>query len=149
MWQPYLHLMHWRLLIWQVSCDKVVTARAVWYLFGPVMHACISLTHWSRDKMSQNIFKCIFLNENVWISLKISLKFIPMVRNNTIPALVLKMAWCWPGNKPLSKPVMVSLLKHICVTRPQWVNILRPRQYRRHFADDILKCIFLNENVWI
>ena len=29
------------------------------------------------------------------------------------------------------------------------VNSLRPRQNRWHFADDILKCIFLNENVWI
>ena len=27
------------------------------------------------------------------------------------------------------------------------VNSLRPRQNRRHFADDIFKCIFLNENV--
>ena len=33
------------------------------------------------------------------------------------------MAWCWPGDKPLSEPMMVSLLTHICVTRPQWVNI--------------------------
>ena len=29
------------------------------------------------------------------------------------------------------------------------INTLRPRQNGRHFADDILKCIFLNENVWI
>ena len=29
------------------------------------------------------------------------------------------------------------------------VNTLRPRQNGRHFADDISKCIFLNENVWI
>ena len=29
------------------------------------------------------------------------------------------------------------------------VNTLRPTQNGRHFADDILKCIFLNENVWI
>ena len=28
-------------------------------------------------------------------------------------------------------------------------NTLRPRQNGRHFADAILKCIFLNENVWI
>ena len=28
-------------------------------------------------------------------------------------------------------------------------NTLRPRQDGRHFPDDILKCIFLNENVWI
>ena len=33
-----------------------------------------------------------------------------------------------------------------------WVhsfNTLRPRQIDRHFSDDIFKCIFLNENVWI
>ena len=29
------------------------------------------------------------------------------------------MAWRRPGDKPLSEPMMVSLLKHICVTRPQ------------------------------
>ena len=28
-------------------------------------------------------------------------------------------------------------------------NILRLRQNGRHFPDDIFKCIFLNENVWI
>ena len=34
------------------------------------------------------------------------------------------MAWRRPGDKPLSEPMMVSLLTHICVTRPQWVNKL-------------------------
>ena len=29
------------------------------------------------------------------------------------------------------------------------INTLRPRQNGRHFPDDILKWIFLNENVWI
>ena len=29
------------------------------------------------------------------------------------------------------------------------INTLRPRQNGRHFADDILKCIFWNENVTI
>ena len=33
------------------------------------------------------------------------------------------MAWRRPGDKPLSEPIMVSLLTHICVTRPQWVKI--------------------------
>ena len=32
------------------------------------------------------------------------------------------MAWRRSGNKPLSGPMMVSLLTHICVTRPQSVN---------------------------
>ena len=32
------------------------------------------------------------------------------------------MAWCRSGDKPWSEPMMVNLLTHICVTRPQWVN---------------------------
>ena len=70
-----------------------------------------------------DIFKWIFLNENVWISLRISLKFVPKVWINNIPALVQIMAWHRPSDKPLSEPMKVSLLTHICVTRPQWVNI--------------------------
>ena len=38
--------------------------------------------------------KCIFLNENIWISINISLKFVPKGRINNIPALVKIMAWC-------------------------------------------------------
>ena len=68
---------------------------------------------------ADDIFKCIFLTEKARISLKISLKFVPKVRINTIPALVQIMAWRRPGDKPLSEPMMVSLLTHICVTRPQ------------------------------
>ena len=69
-----------------------------------------------------DIFKYIFYNENVWISLKISLTFVPKVRINHISALVPIMAWRRPGDKPLSEPMMVSLLTHIGVTRPHWVN---------------------------
>ena len=71
---------------------------------------------------SDNIFKCIFLNENVRISIKISLKFVPKALINNIPALVQIMAWRRQGDKPLSEPMMVRLPTHICVTRPQWVN---------------------------
>ena len=73
---------------------------------------------------ADDTFKLIFFNENVGISIKISLKFIPKVRINNIPALVQIMAWRRPGDKPLSEPMMVCLLTHICVTRPQWVNVL-------------------------
>ena len=30
---------------------------------------------------------------------------------------------------------------------PELIGTLRPRQNGRHFADDIFKCIFLNEDV--
>ena len=72
--------------------------------------------------LADNISKCIFLNENVWIPIKISLKFVPKGRISNIPALVQTMAWRRPGVKPLSEPMMVSLPTHICVTRPLWVN---------------------------
>ena len=42
--------------------------------------------------------------------MKISLKFVPSGPINNIPALVQIMAWHWPGYKPLSKAMMVSLL---------------------------------------
>ena len=67
-------------------------------------------------------FKLIFLTENVIISIKISLKFVPRGPINNIPTLVQVMAWLQLGDKPLSEPMMVSLLMAICVTRPQWVN---------------------------
>ena len=38
--------------------------------------------------IDQAFFKCIFLNEDVWISIRIALKFVPKVAINNIPALV-------------------------------------------------------------
>ena len=70
-----------------------------------------SLTHWGRDNIAANfaddIFKCIIMNENVWILIKISLNFVPKVWINNMPALVQIMAWHRPGNKPLSEQMMV------------------------------------------
>ena len=75
---------------------------------------------------ADDIFKRIFLNEDILIPIKISLKFVPKGSINNIAALVQIMAWRRPGDKPLSEPMMVSLLTHICVSRPQWVNPLMP-----------------------
>ena len=68
---------------------------------------------------ADDMFKCIFLNENVWIPIEISLKFVPKGSINNNPALFQIMAWRRPGDKPLSEPMMVSSQTHICVTRPQ------------------------------
>ena len=64
------------------------------------------------------IFKCIFVNENVWISMK----FVPKIPVDNNPALFYIMSWRRPGDKPLYKPMMLCLLTHICVTRPQLVK---------------------------
>ena len=71
---------------------------------------------------ADDVLKCIFLNENVWNSINISLKFVSRDPIHNISALVQIMAWRRPGVKPLSEPMMVTLPTHMCVTRPQWVN---------------------------
>ena len=85
------------------------------------------LTHWGRENgrhFPDDIFKWIFLNENVWTSIIISLKFVSRGPINNIPKLVQLMAWRRPGDKALSEPMMARLPTHIRVTRPQWVNLL-------------------------
>ena len=67
-------------------------------------------------RFADDTFKRIFLNENIGISIIISLTF------NNIPALVQMMAWRRPGDKPLFEPMVVWLSTHICVTQPQWVK---------------------------
>ena len=66
--------------------------------------------HWGRDKMvaisqTDETFNHIFVNENVRISIKFSLKFVPKGPINNIPALIQIMAWRHPGGKPLSEPM--------------------------------------------
>ena len=73
-----------------------------------------------------DIFKRIFLNQNGRFPINISLEFVPRGQINNIPALVQIMARRRPGDNPLSETMLVSLLTHICVTRPQWINPLSP-----------------------
>ena len=75
---------------------------------------------------ADDTFKRILLNENVGMSVKISLNFVPKGPINNIPVLVQIMAWRRPGDKPLSEAMMVNLPMHICITQPQWVKT-RPR----------------------
>ena len=52
-----------------------------------------------------DIFKCIFFNENIWILITFSLKLVPKHLVNNVPALVQIMTWC----QPLSEPMVVRL----------------------------------------
>ena len=55
-----------------------------------------------------DIYKCIFLNENACILIKISLKLVPIGPIENKSALVEAMAWRRTGDKPLSEPMMVQ-----------------------------------------
>ena len=57
---------------------------------------------------ADDMFKCIFLNENIWISNKISLKYVPWGLIDSMSALVQIMVWRRPGDKPLSEPMLTQ-----------------------------------------
>ena len=109
----------------------VYSVRAKWNLDGVFITKYFNSLRSRRDRrhFADDIFKCVFLNENGWISLRISLKFVPTVRINNIPSLVQIMAWRRPGDKPLSEPMVISLPTHICVTRPHWIKLLHLQQW--------------------
>ena len=52
--------------------------------------------------------KRIFVKENIWISNKIWLKYIPCGQIDSMSALVQIMAWRRPGDKPLSEPMLTQ-----------------------------------------
>ena len=58
-----------------------------------INHLMISIINPLRSRLNRrppadDSFKCIFLNENVWLYSKLSLKFVPKDPINNIPALV-------------------------------------------------------------
>ena len=79
---------------------------------------------------SDDIFKCIFINKNIWISIKISPNFVPKGTINNIPSLVQIVAW----RRPVAEPMMFILPMHVCVTRlewAKWTNIVEQKQSKR------------------
>ena len=69
-------------IIWQDTTESWMNPTCVGRLMSPEGHRSW-LTHSGRDKMAAlfhtTFSKCIFLNENVWILIRISLKFVSKV----------------------------------------------------------------------
>ena len=58
--------------------------------------------------LADDIFKCIFLNENDRIPIQISLKFVPRSPIDNKAALVQVMAWRRTAAKPLPEPMLTQ-----------------------------------------
>ena len=58
--------------------------------------------------LADDIFKCIFLDDDDRIPIQISLKFVPRVPIDNKLALVQEMAWRRTGDKPLPEPMMTQ-----------------------------------------
>ena len=87
------------------------------------------------------VLTCEYPVVSVWYFFRID--FIGDMTMTIIKATLRTLQWRHNENqwhrKPPATPRIIQL----------FINTLRPRQNSRFFPDDIFKCIFLNENVWI
>ena len=69
-------------------------------------------SHLPLDKMAtilaDDIFNCIFLNENDRIQIQFSLKYVARSPIYNKPALIQVMVWHRIGNKPLFEPMLTQ-----------------------------------------
>ena len=103
-------------MLWKASEPRMITKVVSWrasslqWCFQIVIPVNPLRPRQNGRPFADDTFKRIFLNENIRISTKNSLKFVPKGLINNIPALVLIMAWRRPGDKPLSEPMLVRSL---------------------------------------
>ena len=101
----------------------------------------LNITHWGQDK-SVAILQMTVWNtfswKNIWIFLKVSLKFVLKVGID-IPPLVKIMAWCPPGDKPLSRPVVQIIPWRWPDNKPLSAPMMvyLTEAYKRHLASVI------------
>ena len=115
-------ILHW------IPSMIISTFIIVWCWSSTPIHVCIINTLRSRQDgchFPENIFKRICLSENVWISIDISLNFVPKGSINNIPALVQIMGWHWSGH---------------------YLNQWSAPRNKLHFNFNRNSCIFMLEN---
>ena len=90
-----------------------------------------------------DVFKYIFLHENKWILIKIPLKIVPKgpINNTCIMALVQRMAWRRPGDKPLQglKLTLIPRSDFLLLLSKSWSKSDRHRSY----------FLSLKANIWL
>ena len=169
-WIHVAILYHWSTMsssIVVITCTyKHLPLLGKWHMLSNSMSSKHGISmHWGLNKADskwhfQMKFLEIFL---VLFFIETPYNFVPRAAIYNKPSLVEVMAWhrirnigsgnglVPSGNKPLPGLMLTEIyVSHHMhqITRPQWVDTLRPRLNGWHFADDIFKCIFLNENLF-
>ena len=126
-------------------CEDKTVVRSSYLHNGISYSGKISSLYWIRalDK-TDDISETTFSNALPWMKmLDSSNNFtevcFPGYKWQYIPILVQIMAWHHTGNKPLSEPMLVSLLPHICIIQPQWVNWVCVIHICRSFMVTLMK----------
>ena len=86
---------------------------------------------------TDDIFRCIFMNEKFGILIQIALKFVPKGPFDNKAALVQVMAWCRIGNEPLSEPMLTRLTNAYMQHSGGWVK-WHCKGYMKYICYDIL-----------
>ena len=122
LWQPLLELLSWYPTFKTSHCKLFEDRASLVFIYRwPIFKWVISLRQkWNRRHLA-DIFKCIFLNEKILISIKLSLKFIRNGPINNIQALVQIMAWRRPGDNPLSEP-MAHMSHSASMSSRDWIH---------------------------
>ena len=126
------HSFEW-ISIWMINMS-LQQGRAI------ALHICVSESdqHWFRYWLVTYLVSNHYLNQ-CWVIVNWTL------RN--------KLQWNFNQNTNLfiHKNIAENIVCEMAaiLSMGTWVNSLRPRPNRRHFADDIFKRIFENENEWI
>ena len=90
----------WTIMKWNFSAS-------LWPSDEPSDERAYSSTMNKKGRhFTDDIFKRIFLNENLIISIQYSMKFVPKGPIDNKLALVQVMAWCRIGDKPLPEPML-------------------------------------------
>ena len=91
---------------------KLVTVRVV------ILDICQQKRHgWCRQIRAKYDGELNMINDNWCLYTGITRDVLYV-----IPFSFKRFPYRREGDKPLSEPMMVNLLTHICVARPQWVN---------------------------
>ena len=97
----------------------VLRHTTLWQLLYPLLSHLNSLRPRRNEQhFADDIFNCLFLNENVWIPIKISLKIVPMGPIDNIPSLVQIMAWRRRSasvSESLHTDVDIAIYTYICM----------------------------------
>ena len=94
------------------------------------------------DWVSNTVCKCIFLIENLWNFIQISLKFIPKASIDNKSALVQELACCMFNAEPMTSKLTKA---YICTFRPQLSDEVRPINV---LNSNLLRAICLHLHKW-
>ena len=99
-----------------------------------LLHGCSRLNGAYRCSRSQNALASTLSHAISWMEIyKFWLRFhrslFQKIQLTIFHHFFQIMACRRPGDKPLSEPMMASLMTHICATQPQWVRRLEFKMF--------------------